>query len=356
MPLDSRFQNCRPPGTSRWISVVAALALAAAGCGGDGGDDGGAASWPVVDETTAGETTAGETTAGEPAAGVPASAPACEDGEAGGRRFVLCTAGDATGQRLVVALHGRGSSAAEMQAVTGLDRQAAAAGLAVVFPDAVDGGWGDDTFTTPTRPSGDEDVVALDGLIEAVRADERIGDQPVALVGFSNGASMALRYASDRPDQVAAVVSVAGQLPRDPAVRPAVRIPLLEVYGTADPVRPYDTGIPEPADRQPGGPTPTLSTADTVAAFVAAGGGPGEPDDAREADPTPGDGTRLRTQRWVDGTTTVAVLQAVVGGGHTWPSAQALFAGGEGFGVTSRDLDASAEAIEFVLDPDTAGR
>ncbi len=290
-----------------------------------------------------------------------AADPTCEDGSLGGRRYILCTGGTDPAvdpaaeakaeERLIVAFHGRGSSAEEMRRATELDRVAAAHGLAVVFPEAVDGGWGDDTFATPARPHGDEDVVAVDDLVAALRRDDRIADGPVVVAGFSNGGSMALRYASDRPDQVRGVVSVAGQLPRDPAVRPASRVPLLEVYGTADPIRPEATGIPEPPAREPGGPTPTLSTSDTVAAFVAAAGGEGsvEAVAAVEADPDPLDGTTLRTSRWRDESGDVAVLHLVVGGGHTWPSAVAPFAGGDRFGPTSRDLDTSTEAVTFAL-------
>jgi hypothetical protein len=54
------------------------------------------------------------------------------------------------------------------------------------------------------------------------------------------------------------VVSAAGQLPRDPAVAPTGRVPLLEVYGSADPLGPYGTGIPAPIARAPGDPTPPL--------------------------------------------------------------------------------------------------
>ena len=124
------------------------------------------------------------------------------------------------------------------------------------IPDALDRGWGDDTFTSPTRPVGDEDVAFLDALVRELRADPRIDDGPIGVVGFSNGASMALRYTSEHPDEVRAVVSVAGQLPRDPAIRPSGRVPLLEVYGTADPLRPYDSGIPETPGRGPGDPDP----------------------------------------------------------------------------------------------------
>lgn len=305
----------------RLPALLVALAVAI-GCGG-GSDAGG----------------------GEERPAAPA-APTCTPGTLDGRTYELCTPGgrpveDAGG--LVVALHGRGGSAAEMRSMTALDLPAAAADLAVVYPDGLDGGWGDDTFATPARPGGDEDVRFLDAL-----ADDLAPGDPVALVGFSNGASMALRYAAERPARVRAVVAVAGQLPRDPAVRPTGRVPLLAVYGDADPVRPFGSGIAEPAARAPGGPTPTLPTPDTVAAFAGAAthAGP-QPSDA-----DPGDGTTVLTERWTDGDGTVAVLRTVVGGGHTWPSSPTPAPAG--FGLVSRDVDASAEAVRFVTEGDVA--
>jgi polyhydroxybutyrate depolymerase len=266
-----------------------------------------------------------------------------------GRSYVLCTAGDPSGAGLVVALHGRGSSAAEMRAMTGLETYAADRELAVVYPDGLDGGWGDDTLVTAGRPAGDEDVRFIDALIESLRSDPGIDDGPVGIVGFSNGASMALRYAGARPDVVRAVVSVAGQLPRDTAIRPTGRVPLLQVYGTADPVRPHDTGIPAPPVREPGSPTPTLSTAETVAAFV----GPADHEGPDVTDRDPGDGTSVSTERWTDGQGTLAVLHTIVGGGHTWPSGHVPLAGRERFGPVSTDLDASAAAVAFIVDPDS---
>jgi poly(3-hydroxybutyrate) depolymerase len=73
-----------------------------------------------------------------------------------------------------------------------------------------------------------------------------------------------------------------------------------------------------------------------------------------EVDPDPADGTRVRIERWVDGAGTVAVLLAVVDGGHTWPSARGQFSGG-GFGLISQNIDASADTIAFILDPDAVG-
>jgi polyhydroxybutyrate depolymerase len=322
------------------IGALAGLVLVAAGCGGDGVGDG-------VGEASRGQTGTTATTA------APASAePSCEDGSLDDRAYILCATAGTTDQRLVVALHGRGSSADEMRTVTRLDRHAADAGLAVAYPQAIDGGWGDDTFTSPARPVGDEDVAFLDALIRELRADPRIDDGPIGVVGFSNGASMALRYTSEHPDDVRAVVSVAGQLPRDPAVRPSGRVPLLEVYGTEDPLRPYDVGVRDTPGRGPEDPTPTLPTRDTVAAFVARGLGTGEHEVPVDTDLDPTDGTSVRTERWTDRSGTLAVLRSIVGGGHTWPSSQGQFTGGQNFGVTSNEVAASAEAVAFVLDPE----
>jgi poly(3-hydroxybutyrate) depolymerase len=64
------------------------------------------------------------------------------------------------------------------------------------------------------------------------------------------------------------------------------------------------------------------------------------------------DGTSVRTERSTDRRGTLAVLRAIVGGGHTWPSSRGQFSGGENFGVTSGEVDASVEAVAFVLDPE----
>jgi polyhydroxybutyrate depolymerase len=327
------------------LVVVATVAVAVlqvgglAGCGGGGDDE------PTGADANA---DAGRTTS--TAAAAATTAASCEDTTVSDRQAVLCTVGDAPDQGLVVALHARGSSIEELRAVTELEHYAAEEGLAVVYPEVLDSAWGDDSFTTPSRPSGDEDIRFLDDLIASLRSDPRIDDGPVGVVGFSNGASMALRYAAQRPDDVRAVVAVAGELPRDPSIRPTQPVSLLEMYGTGDPIRSYDTGIADTPDRQPGQPTPTLSAPDTVAAFVAA-----TPDASHEgpteSDPDPADGTRVRTERWIGGDGSVVVFRTIVDGGHTWPSAHTPLSGGDQYGLVSRDVDASAEAIAFILDP-----
>lgn len=301
----------------------------------------------------------GGSTGTEPTGGTDAAPPRerpepdCEDGTTRERRYILC-AGVPDGERdLVVALHPRPSSPEEMLQGTRLHLVAAEHRLAVVYPQGVDGRWGDDTFTTPARPAGSEDIDFLDHLIAMLRRDPRIGEGPVGVVGYSNGAGMALRYAAERPAEVRAVVAVAGQLPRDAAVRPTGRVPLLVVHGTADTITPFDTGVPDEPGRRARDLTPTLSTPGTVAAFVAMATGSVDHQVTDEVDPDPSDSTRLRTERWVDGMGTVAVLRMLVDGGHSWPGADGPFASGR-FGPASRDVDATAAAIDFVVDPDAA--
>ena len=318
------------------VVVVALIALGPAACGDDSGQD-----------------TSSATATPGPAGSTPPESD-CEDGTFGERRYILCTTKHEQRQGLDVAMHGGPSPPEELQQGTELHRIAAERGLAVVYPQGVDARWGDDTFTSPNRPAGDEDVVFLERLIAELRQDPRIDREPIGIVGFSNGASMALRYAAERPTEVRAVVAVAGQLPLDPAIRPTGRVPLLEVHGTADPIAPFNTGQPQTPDRGPQDLTPTLPTPETVAAFVSMAEGTVSHEGPEEVDPDPGDGTRVRIERWVDGAGTVAVLLAIVDGGHTWPSARGRFTGG-GLGLISTDIDASADAIAFILDPDAVG-
>ena len=68
-----------------------------------------------------------------------------------------------------------------------------------------------------------------------------------------------------------------------------------------------------------------------------------------ESDPVADDGTSVRTETWRDARGVVAVYHLVAGGGHTWPSAGQPFTGGDRFGTTSPDLDATDAAVQFAI-------
>ncbi|WP_016697839.1 alpha/beta hydrolase family esterase, partial [Actinoalloteichus spitiensis] len=256
------------------------------------------------------------------------------------------------GWPLLLALHGKGGSALEMEEHSGLNEAADAAGVAVAYLEGVDQGWGAAPRPTELRPDPNADVAYTRAVLDQLLDDARINPDRVFVVGFSEGAIMALRLAAEHPDWFAAAASVAGQLPAPPAeVRPSGPIPLLSIYGDADPLRPIEglTSQPEgtpPIGREP--PRPTVSTADTVDAFCRAGGA----DEQHHEEPpltAPPDGTSLTRATCVNPDTGLEVVSIVVrGGGHTWPGG--TFPNpARTVGVTSRQISAAETVLDFLV-------
>ncbi|WP_119461503.1 alpha/beta fold hydrolase [Rhodospirillaceae bacterium SYSU D60014] len=105
----------------------------------------------------------------------------------------------------------------------------------------------------------------LDGFIDAELARLGLDASRLALVGFSQGAMMALHVALRRPQPVAAVVGYSGALvaPERLAAEITARPPVLLIHGDADQVVPYRAlaaarqvleaaGVPVTAETRPG--------------------------------------------------------------------------------------------------------
>lgn len=174
-----------------------------------------------------------------------------------------------------------------MQQMTRIDEPATDAGLATVYANGLDGRWGDDTFTSTERPDGDLDVEYLDHLIV--------------------------------------------------------------VQGDSDPIRPYATGVPATPERVNDSPTPTMSTPATMDAFVRFAAADSLSQTTVELNSDDSDGTTVREQTWADGDGVAATLYTVRGGGRTWPHAALTPAAFADYGRTSRDIDASQLAVDFVV-------
>jgi phospholipase/carboxylesterase len=105
----------------------------------------------------------------------------------------------------------------------------------------------------------------LEGFLDAELARRALREDRLALVGFSQGAMLALHVALRRPHAVAAVVGYSGALIAPQLLANEIRSQprILLVHGTADPVVPYaslDTaaamlrslGVPVEAQTRPG--------------------------------------------------------------------------------------------------------
>lgn len=169
----------------------------------------------------------------------------------GGRREWLFRPGRA-GAPLVLFLTGTGGTAQWADRETGWSALAERAGFALAIPEALPPNpdaatsflknpprWNDGSPPLFDAPQFD-DVEFLEAVLDRCAA-------PQAFVcGFSNGAGMAFRFASERSARVAAVAPVAGHCWLS-APNPARPVPTLFVIGTEDRLVPLRGGdVPSP--------------------------------------------------------------------------------------------------------------
>jgi predicted esterase len=151
----------------------------------------------------------------------------------------------------VIALHGRGGSAAD---ILGLVEATHRAELAWLAPQAAGGSWYPQRFTAPLAANEPWLSAALNQLDSAVRSIEAAGitRDRIALVGFSQGACLAVEYAARNARRYGALGVLSGgligpagstfQYPGDLAGTPVLlgcnnadpHIPLQRIHETAD--------------------------------------------------------------------------------------------------------------------------
>jgi polyhydroxybutyrate depolymerase len=157
---------------------------------------------------------------------------------------------------LLIGLAGYGGHGADTTHYLGFDQVATDQGAFLVTPD----GMLDDRGNYAWNPDVDQfpqfDVLYLRAIIHDVEARYSIDPGRVFIVGHSLGAHMAHRMACDASADVAAIMSLAGQVSKDPAeCAPAQAVSVLQIHGTADDVIGYD------GDVQNHPPDPTIPSA-----------------------------------------------------------------------------------------------
>lgn len=154
---------------------------------------------------------------------------------------------------LVVFVHGYGADGADLLGladVLGMHLP----GAAFVAPDGPEpctgNPFGRQWFPIPWLDGSSEEAAKqglvaaaedLNGFLDARMADEGVGPEAVALVGFSQGAMMSLHVAPRRAAPVAAIVAISGRLlaPELLQVQLRVKPPVLLIHGDEDPVVPF---------------------------------------------------------------------------------------------------------------------
>jgi predicted esterase len=143
----------------------------------------------------------------------------------------------------LILLHGRGGSGADM---LGLARLVAGPTFACLAPEAADSSWYPYRFTEPTarnEPHLGSALSVLGDLVDRL-IDGGMAPGRIALLGFSQGACLALELALRRGQRLGAVIGLSGGLIGDALAQPAAGARAFEgmpvVLGCSD----HDPHIP----------------------------------------------------------------------------------------------------------------
>ncbi len=151
---------------------------------------------------------------------------------------------------LVVFLHGGNGNLMSAQIFTGLNQIAKDNGFIIAYPEAFfESGptnyvWADGRGLAPDQ-LGIDDVGFIDQLVTHFKSKYKIQSSKVYLSGFSNGGFLTQRIAFEKNTQFAAFGVLGATLPQSylTSGAPIRALPMLYVFGTADPLVPYQGGL-----------------------------------------------------------------------------------------------------------------
>ena len=142
---------------------------------------------------------------------------------------------------LVVVLHGYSIDGAKEVRMLRMDALARTRGFALAYPDGTKDQkgyrfWNATDACCNWSKSAVDDVAYLDAMIDEIASKHAIDRKRVYLVGHSNGAFMAHRFACERAGKVAAIATLAGVPWKDEArCTPSEPVSVLHMQGTKDP-------------------------------------------------------------------------------------------------------------------------
>lgn len=249
---------------------------------------------------------------------------------------------------LLLVLHGGGGSASRAEKITGWTKVGSEAGFIVVYPEGVDSYWNDGRKTEYSRAARNnvDDVGYVDEVISIVAKHYPVDHKRIFITGVSNGGIMALRYAAERPEKVAAVAAVSAQLPDSLASvdHPNFSVPAMFVFGTEDGLVPYEGGAIEIFATDRGA---VLGAEESASIWAGWNGCASVPQETTLPNVDPHDGTETDVIAYTGCREGAEVLlYRVRGGGHGVPGPHSPWLASL-FEKTSRDFDSVAESLKF---------
>jgi polyhydroxybutyrate depolymerase len=245
---------------------------------------------------------------------------------------------------LVLVFHGGAGDGPSAERLTGFDLVADRERFLVVYPDAVGRHWNDgrDVAAFESHRDHVDDVAFVSAVLDDVSRSHPVDAGRVFATGISNGAIFSNLLALKLSERIAAIAPVAGGLASSlpPVLRPSRPVSALLFNGTDDPLVPFEGGAVGGTHGSVAGAEETArrwARADGCAASA-----------VHDAPPArSGAECRLERSRWSGGREGAeVVLNALVGGGHTWPGGP-QYAPKVLIGVACPEPDATREIWEF---------
>jgi phospholipase/carboxylesterase len=156
-----------------------------------------------------------------------------------------------TTKQMVIFLHGYGADGADLLGLADPlgPHLPDTCFIAPDAPERAQGGYGLQWFPIPWLDGSTEEAAAqglaraavdLNGFIDARLAEEGLQDKHLAILGFSQGAMMAMHVAPRRTAEIAGVVAISGRLLQPEKIGEiTVKPPVLLIHGDVDEVVPF---------------------------------------------------------------------------------------------------------------------
>jgi polyhydroxybutyrate depolymerase len=251
---------------------------------------------------------------------------------------------------LVIVLHGMFMNAQWIRKFTGyeFERLAEKYGFVVAYPNAHRRDWNDCLVQAASRPRRRDidDVGFISALIEHFRLTRNIDLRRVYVVGYSHGGHMAFRLGLEAHDKIAAIASIAANLPTFEnwtCKESGGTAPVMMINGTSDRLNPYLGGSIRLLGLFDHG---TVQSSEASARYLAGLVGASEEADMSllphldAADPT-----RVERSTWSFNGKSLVVLYTIRGGGHVVP--QSSYRPPRLFGRVTKDINAPLEIWRF---------
>ncbi len=255
------------------------------------------------------------------------------------RRYLLHRP-DAPDGRLLIGLHGATQRGSIMARSSGFADLPQAAGMTLVFPDAVDGIWRDG------RDEDDDvdDVGFIEALIEQLLTTYPLRDDAIFLVGASNGGFLSQRLICELEGRFRAVATLIATMGLRVFQHTFVdTIPSLYlIAGTADPIIPFAGGT-TPNSLMASANAAILGFDDLVQHWKQVGGF----HDCSRQRHTDTDGIQIVQALCKASNGQLLCATVVEGGGHQWYGRKVSDDTIRQFGATTRQFKVSEDILEF---------